>query len=111
MRRGDRDRIESPVRLDARGPQLRLPAIAEIAERGAEVIIRRRERVERETHLVDTAPQHVEQLFALDRAALDTRYRGEELRAETVVHVAHDALALILDRTIAFELRHRLEVA
>ena len=41
---------------------------------------------------------------------LDQAERGDELRTEAVVHVAHDALALFDDGALAFKLIHALVI-
>jgi len=67
--------------------------------------------VDRQAHVVDRFAQDLRHLIVADRAALDQHQRRQQLRAEAIVHVLHDATALGGDRLQPLALTQPLEVA
>ena len=84
--------------------QLRLPAEHEVAERGAQVVLVRRPARRAPAacrRCRCAAPTAIWPLVHV--AALHPRQRGEELRAQAVVQVAHDQLALLGGGVLALQ--------
>ncbi len=106
---GQRARV--PLQFHAGCPQPRLHAEAHVAERGQQVGVVGRERVDREPHVVDGLAQDLRHLLVGHRAALDQHQRGQQLRAEPVVHILHDALALLCACLDTLALTQSVEVA
>lgn len=86
--------IHLPVHFDARGRQARLQAVSQRGEHGGQVAIDGLHGIDRHAQFVERRVGMLAQLRLVGAALADQAEQPHQLRADAVVNVAHDALAL-----------------
>ncbi|KQO26413.1 hypothetical protein ASF11_01520 [Acidovorax sp. Leaf76] len=87
--------LHLPVHLDARGRQARLQPVAQGGQHRAQVAIHRLHGIHGHAQFIQRGIGVLAQFGAAGAALADEAEQAHQLRAHTVVDVAHDALALL----------------